>query len=119
MPTTAPTIERPGGASPHIVYDVTWDRVGPMTLGVIAAPGLDVRGGGKHRIAVSIDDGAPIMLNLMAGEAVETWSRSVIENRRITTTTLPGITAGRHRLTLWLVDPEVVIEGITLDPAKG
>ncbi|BCI69551.1 hypothetical protein SUS17_172 [Sphingomonas sp. S17] len=118
-PTTAPTIERPGGASPHIVYDVTWDRVGPMTLGVIAAPGLDVRGGGKHRIAVSIDDGAPIMLNLMAGESVETWSRSVIENRRITTTTLPGITAGRHRLTLWLVDPEVVIEGITLDPAKG
>ncbi|MDG6746033.1 hypothetical protein QCF01_16720, partial [Staphylococcus aureus] len=74
-PTTAPTIERPGGASPHIVYDVTWDRVGPMTLGVIAAPGLDVRGGGKHRIAVSIDDGAPIMLNLMAGESVENLTR--------------------------------------------
>ncbi|MFN3676908.1 MAG: glycosyl hydrolase 115 family protein [Sphingomonas pseudosanguinis] len=116
-PTTAPAIERPGGASPHIVYDVRWDRTGPMTLGVVAAPGLDVRGNGQHRVAVSIDDGAPVMLNLMVGETTETWERSVIENRRVATTTLPAITTGRHRITLWLVDPEVVIQGLTLSPA--
>ncbi len=75
-PTTAPVIERPGGDSPHIVYDVNWTKAGPVTLGVVAAPGLDVRGGGKHRIAVSVDDGAPVVLNLMAGETEETWGRS-------------------------------------------
>lgn len=116
-PTTAPAITRPGGDSPHIVYDLTWDRSGPVTLGVVAAPGLDVRGGGHHRIAMSVDDGAPIMLDLMANENEASWSRSVIENRRIATTTLPGLASGKHRVTLWLVDPEVVVEGLVADPA--
>ncbi|WP_322963630.1 glycosyl hydrolase 115 family protein [Sphingomonas fuzhouensis] len=115
-PTTAPAIERPGGDSPHIVYDVTWARGGPATLGVIAAPGLDVRGGGKHRVALSVDGGAPIMLDLMANETEASWGQSVIENRRVASTTLPMLAAGKHRLTLWLVDPEVVVEGVTLNP---
>ncbi|MDQ1230564.1 hypothetical protein QE379_001990 [Sphingomonas sp. SORGH_AS 879] len=114
---SAPVVERPGGDSPHIVYDLNWDRAGPATLGVVAAPGLDVRGGGQHRIAVSVDGGAPVMLDLMAGETEESWGRAVIENRRIATTRLTDLTKGRHRVTLWLVDPEIVVQGITLDPA--
>ncbi|GAA3270572.1 hypothetical protein GCM10020258_44540 [Sphingomonas yabuuchiae] len=110
-PTTAPVIERPGGDSPHIVYDVNWTKAGPVALGVVAAPGLDVRGGGRHRIAVSVDDAAPVILNLMAGETEETWGRSVIENRRVASTVLPALSAGKHRVTLWLVDPEVVVQG--------
>jgi len=115
-PTTAPTIERPGGASPHLVYDLATERAGPLKLAIVAAPGLDVRGGGRHRIAVSVDEGAPVILNLMADETPATWDRSVIENRRVATTTLPGVAAGRHRVTLWMVDPEVVIEGIEVLP---
>ncbi|MDR6115623.1 MULTISPECIES: glycosyl hydrolase 115 family protein [unclassified Sphingomonas] len=115
-PTTAPTIERPGGASPHLVYDLATERAGPLKLAIVAAPGLDVRGGGRHRIAVSVDDGTPVILNLMADETPATWDRSVIENRRVATTTLPGVAAGRHRITLWLVDPEVVVEGIEVLP---
>ncbi len=76
-----------------------------------------MRGGGKHRVALSVDDGAPIMLNLMAGESEASWGRAVIENRRVAATVLPSLAAGRHRLTLWLVDPEVVVEGVTLDSA--
>ncbi|MET4895890.1 glycosyl hydrolase 115 family protein [Sphingomonadaceae bacterium jetA1] len=113
-PTTAAVIERPGGDSPHIAYDVTIDRTGPVTLSVVAAPGLDVRGTGRHRVAISIDDGAPVMLDLMASETTETWSRAVIENRRVAATRLPVLRAGRHRLRLWLVDPEVVVERVEL-----
>ncbi|MGE7204159.1 glycosyl hydrolase 115 family protein [Sphingomonas sp. NPDC019816] len=116
-PASAPIIERPGGNSPHIVYDLVQDRAGAVTVGVIAAPGLDIRGNGKHRVAVSLDGGAPIMLNLMANETPQHWERSVIENRRVATTTLPAVAAGRHRLTLWLADPDVVVEGLTLEPA--
>ncbi|CAM2999091.1 MULTISPECIES: glycosyl hydrolase 115 family protein [Sphingomonas] len=115
-PNTVPVIERPGGDSPHIVYDVNWARGSPVTLGVVTAPGLDVRGGGKHRIAVSVDDGAPIILNLMEGETEERWGRSVIENRRAASTALPALSAGKHRVILWLVDPEVVVEEVTLSP---
>ncbi|WP_312489509.1 glycosyl hydrolase 115 family protein [Sphingomonas sp.] len=117
-PASAPIIERPGGNGPHIVYDLVQDRAGAVTVGVIAAPGLDIRGNGKHRVAVSLDGGAPIMLNLMANEAPQHWERSVIENRRVATTTLPAVAAGRHQLTLWLVDPDVVVEGLTFGPAR-
>ncbi|WP_230482900.1 glycosyl hydrolase 115 family protein [Sphingomonas sp. Leaf21] len=114
-PSSAPVIARPGGDSPHIDYSVKWDRGGPATLGVVAAPGLDVRGGGKHRIAVSVDGAAPVTLNLMAGETEAKWDRAVIENHRTATTRLPSLSPGTHRITLWLVDPEVVVEGLTLD----
>lgn len=113
-PTTAPAIERPGGDTPRIVYDVTWKGGGVAKLDVIAAPGLDVRGGARHRIAVSIDNGAPVILNLMEGENEARWERSVIDNRRVATTSLPSLVAGQHRVTLWLVDPEVVVEGLAL-----
>ncbi|WP_343525891.1 glycosyl hydrolase 115 family protein [Sphingomonas sp.] len=116
-PTIAAPIERPGGNSPHLDYDVRIARTGALKIGVVAAPGLDVRGDGRHRIALSIDGGAPVTLNLMAGEDAAQWDRSVIENRRVATMMLPSVAAGRHRLTLWLVDPEVVVEGIELDPA--
>lgn len=113
-PTTAPPIERPGGDTPHIVYDVAWKGGSAAKLDVIAAPGLDVRGGGRHRIAVSVDNGAPVILNLMAGENEARWNRSVINNRRVATTPLPSLSTGQHRITLWLVDPEVVVEGLAL-----
>jgi hypothetical protein len=113
-PTTAPPIERPGGDTPHIVYDVAWKGGSAAKLDVIAAPGLDVRGGGRHRIAVSVDNGAPVILNLMAGENEARWNRSVIDNRRVATTPLPSLSTGQHRITLWLVDPEVVVEGLAL-----
>lgn len=65
---------------------------------------------------MSVDDDAPVVLNLMAGETEESWGRSVIENRRVASIALPALSAGRHRVTLWLVDPEVVVEGVTLGP---
>jgi hypothetical protein len=113
-PTTAPAIERPGGDTPRIVYGVTWKGGGAASLDVIAAPGLDVRGGGQHRIAVSIDNGAPVILNLMVGENEARWNQSVIDNRRVATIPLPSLSTGEHRVTLWLVDPEVVVEGLAL-----
>ncbi|GGB27329.1 hypothetical protein GCM10011380_16200 [Sphingomonas metalli] len=113
-PASAAPVERPGGASPRIVYDVTLPTAGPVTVGVVAAPGLDVRGTGRHRLALSIDDGAPVMLDLMAGETAASWGRAVADNRRTGRVILPATRAGRHRLSLWLVDPEVVVEAVTL-----
>ncbi|MEJ8629764.1 hypothetical protein P0F65_07690 [Sphingomonas sp. I4] len=63
---------------------------------------------------MSVDNGAPVILNLMAGENEARWERSVIDNRRVATTSLPSLAAGQHRVTLWLVDPEVVVEGLAL-----
>ena len=40
----------------------------------------------------------------------------MIETRRVASTVLPALASGKHRVTLWLVDPEVVVQGVTLSP---
>ncbi len=117
-PATAPAIERPGGAGPRISYAIDLPAGGPLRFDVVAAPGLDVRGTGHHRVALSLDDGAPVIVDLLGDETNATWSRAVADNRRIAGTALPGATPGRHRLHLWLVDPQVVVERIEVMPAR-
>ena len=113
MPTTAAAIERPGGAGPQIAYTVDLPA-GPRRIDVVAAPGLDVRGTGRHRVALSLDDGAPVVVDLLAGETEARWGKAVADNRRVAGATLPVARAGRHTLHVWLIDPQVVIEGVEI-----
>ncbi|MEA1085367.1 glycosyl hydrolase 115 family protein [Sphingomonas sp. CD22] len=110
-PVTAPAIERPGGAGPQLAYTIDLPA-GARRFDVVAAPGLDVRGTGRHRVALSLDRGAPVIVNLLAGETEARWGKAVADNRRVAGATLPVARSGRHVLHLWLVDPQVVIEGI-------
>jgi hypothetical protein len=117
-PASAPSVEHPGGASPQIAYAVTLPSVGPIAVSIVAAPGLDVRGTGKQRVALSLDNGLPMMIDLLAGDDDAHWRRAVIENRRVATATMRVGVAGKHVLHLWLVDPQVVIERIDLAAAR-
>ncbi|WP_137899324.1 glycosyl hydrolase 115 family protein [Sphingomonas sp. 2SG] len=110
-PATAPAIERPGGAGPQLAYAIDLPA-GARRFDVVAAPGLDVRGTGRHRVALSLDGGAPVIVDLLAGETEARWGKAVADNRRVAGATLPVTRAGRHVLHVWLVDPQVVIEGI-------
>ena len=111
-------VEHPGGTSAHLSLNIELARSGPVTVRVLASPGLDIRGDGKHRYAVSIDDAAPVIVNLLAGETERSWERAVADNGRLGTTTLVA-SAGRHRLNLWRVDPELVFQRIEVMPAAG
>lgn len=113
----AATVEHPGGASPHLVYRVTLARSGPFDLLVFASPGLDVRGRGLHRYAVSVDDGPPQIVNLLAGENEASWGRAVADAIRIGRTRIDVPSPGPHLVKLWMVDPEVVFQRIVLTRA--
>lgn len=110
-PASAPAIEHPGGGSAQIAYPLDLPRAAAATIRVVAAPGLDVRGTGHQRLALSIDDGAARILDLLAGDDAARWARAVIDNRRTASATF-ALPSGRHTLHLWLVDPQVVIEAI-------
>jgi hypothetical protein len=58
------------------------------------------------RLAISLDDGPPQVLSGNGGD--------VLTNLRRLTSNLNIPAPGRHRLTVWMVDPGVVIDKIVL-----
>jgi hypothetical protein len=107
-------VEHPGGGSPHLNYEVRLDRAGPLDVLVYVSPGLDVRGHGEQRYAVSIDGGAPQIVNLLAGDNEAKWGRAVADNIRIGRSRIEAASPGRHVVKLWLVDPNVVLQRLVL-----
>jgi hypothetical protein len=113
-PDIFPAVAHPGGSSPHLDYAVRLDRPGALDLLVFASPGLDVRGTGEQRYAVSIDDGPRQIVNLLAGETEASWSRAVADAIRIGRSRIEIGSPGRHVVRLWLVDPNVVFQRLVL-----
>jgi len=58
-----------------------------------------------------------VIVDLLAGETEARWGKAVADNRRVAGAILPVPRGGRHMLHVWLVDPQVVIEGIEIAPA--
>jgi hypothetical protein len=113
FPVTAPS-QAPGQGA-HLDYDVVLAKGGPLAVQVTVAPTLDFRGKGGLHYAVSIDGGAPQLVNLEADPSNDAWDRSVADNARVITARFPAVSAGAHVVKLWRVDPGVVFERVTLD----
>ncbi|HEX5184417.1 MAG TPA: glycosyl hydrolase 115 family protein [Allosphingosinicella sp.] len=111
--TFAP-VEHPGGSSPHLGYEIRLDDAGPLDIFVYASPGLDISGHGRQRYAVSIDGGAPRIVNLLAGDNEAKWARAVADEIRIGHSRVAAVPAGRHVVRLWLVDPNVVFQRLVV-----
>ncbi len=116
-PALAAAVERPGGAGPRLVYSFRVPSGGAVAIRVAAAPGLDVRGRGQQRYAVSVDGDAPTIVNLLADGTEAGWERAVADNRRIGTARRT-LAAGRHSLSVWVVDPQVVFGRVTVEAVR-
>jgi hypothetical protein len=66
------------------------------------------------RLAVGVDGAAPVIL---AGPPPR-YPQDVLTNLRRFTTTLAIDRPGRHTLAVWMVDPGVIIDKITLHTRK-
>jgi hypothetical protein len=110
FPMTAPPPAP--GKGPRLDYALSIPKAGEVTIEVQAAPDLDVGGKGWLRYAVGIDDEAPQVANLLAGETTATWARAVADNVRRGTTRHRIARPGRHVVHIWAVDPQVVFERI-------
>ncbi|WP_254063096.1 glycosyl hydrolase 115 family protein [Caulobacter sp. S45] len=113
FPVTAPS--QAPGAGAHLDYAVILTKGGPVAVQVAVAPSLDFRGKGGLRYAVSIDGGAPQVVNLEGDPSKDAWDRSVADNARVLVTRFPTVVAGPHVVRLWRVDPGVVFERVVLD----
>jgi hypothetical protein len=116
----------PGKNSPSLEYRMYLYTPGPVMANLILSPTLNFVAGRGLRIAVSFDDEAPQMVDILpatynAQNGNRDWEESVRNNARTVTTghTIAG--SGYHTLKVWMVDPAVVVQKIvvhTADSAK-
>jgi len=113
-PTVASQLE-PGeiiNFSPSVEYDIYLFHSGEARLDIDCLPTLPVGPGRGVRLAFSLDQAEPQIL--------EGRERDVLANLRRLTATVKISRPGKHTLTIWMVDPGVVIDKIVLyfDPPK-
>jgi len=106
--------EQLSAASPSLQYDFFAVRSGPTTVEAYCLPTHAVNDRSKLRYAVAIDDERPRMVNIDSPEFSTKWKANVLANAAIGRT-LHDIKAGKHTLTIWAVDPAIVLDKIVLD----
>jgi hypothetical protein len=110
------SFEEPG-SGPSYTYPFWVVKGGEATIGVALAPTLNFMPGHGLRFAVTVDGGAPMVddyvANVGGGGA---WPVSVMNGIRwVHFPAKVSLAPGRHELRLWMIDPGVVIERLTVD----
>ena len=102
--------------SPHLEYETFMFDSGRVNVRAYIAPSLNVSASPTGlRYAISFDDDAPQVVNVVADSSNRAWEQSVAENIRISITGHTLSRAGKHVLKFWRVDPGVVLEKLVID----
>jgi xylan 1,4-beta-xylosidase len=97
-------------------YRVFMFDTGAVSVKAYIAPSLDFTGSSSGlRYAISFDDEAPQLVNVLADTSARAWDRAVADNIRIASTTLRVAKPGEHVLKFWRVDAGVVLEKLVVD----
>ncbi|WP_081898774.1 glycosyl hydrolase 115 family protein [Herbidospora cretacea] len=119
-PVTAPR-QTPGGNSPHLAYDLHLFTTGPVKVWAYLSPRNNVLPTEGLKYAVSIDDAAPQVVDVIAATGSDDtrmnkqWERNTSDNVNRTVTTHTITKPGAHTLKFWMVDPTVVVQKIVVD----
>jgi hypothetical protein len=119
-PATAPA-QMPGPTAPRLDYAFTVFGAGELTLDAYLSPTQDFNKQGGLKYAVAIDDEAPQIINLNAGETTpdwefpEWWTKSVGNHIKVKQSRHKVAAAGPHTLRVWAIDPGVVFQKFVLN----
>jgi hypothetical protein len=110
LPPTAASLTEPAeiaANSPSLEYDLYLFHSGDARLDLDCLPTKSVAPKQGVSLAISIDGAAP---QILAGKGGD-----VLSNLRRLTTTVKIASPGQHTLTVWMVDPGVVLDKLVLD----
>jgi len=114
-PVTSP-IQQPGGDSPHLAYDIFVTDTGSFTLNTFISPTIDFRGKDGLKFAISLDEQAPITVNINTNYTSDNaWGQSVASNIKTFKTPLFFNKTGKHTINYWMINPGVVLQKLVLD----
>lgn len=118
FPTTVASVSEPSqlmSKAPRIEYDFyAYTGSEAATLTVQAVPTHRIHPGRELRYAVAIDDALPQVIDLESPENSEVWSTNVLRASAFGVTKHP-LKPGKHTLRIFMVDPGVVLDHITID----
>jgi hypothetical protein len=101
--------------TPHLQYDFITTSAGEISIQAYFSPSLDFHNEGGLKCAISVDDGAPQIINLHDGFDIRAWRKAVTDNmiKKSIKTNLSA--AGKHTLKYWMLDGGVVLQKILID----
>jgi hypothetical protein len=117
FPVTAPSIEL-GQPAPTLEYKMWLFEKGIFNVEAILAPTLNFVPGRGLRFAVSFDTQPPLIVDALAHNSNEDWSKAVSDGVRRATASLQIDAPGSHTLKIRMVDPGVVLEKIVVSQGK-
>jgi hypothetical protein len=114
----------PGSDSPSLEYRMYFNTPGAVTTNLTLAPTLNFVSGRGLRIAVSFDDEAPKIVNILpanynAQNGNRDWEEAVRNNSRTVSSSHTVTGSGYHTLKIWMVDPAVVLQRIVVHTAES
>ena len=120
FPVTTNTVTPPQ-PSPHLEYPIYLPRAGEIEISTVIAPTQKFLPDRGLRLAVSIDDNIPQVID--AGEASATvraknYGRLAADNAQTLNFKQTISQPGRHTLKVWMVDPDVVLEYMVVGAPK-
>jgi hypothetical protein len=107
-------------AGPSLEYKIYLFSAGKAEVNAILSPSLNFAPDRGVRIAISIDDGAPrvvdaIAKGYVAGDANREWGETVKNAARTVKAAFEIAKPGAHTVKVWMVDPGVVLQKLIVD----
>jgi hypothetical protein len=102
-------------SAPYVEYDFYTYSEGIPKVAVYTLPTHPVNTGYSMRYAVSIDKGPVKILDFKTVGRSEEWKQNVLRNSAVREFTGQTIKKGKHTLQVYMVDPGVVLQNITID----
>ena len=114
FPVTAQSV-LPGQNAPCLEYKMYLFDSGTATVDAILDPTLNFVPGRGLRYAVSFDEEAPQVIDVLAQNTTEAWATSVKDSVRTATSSHKIVNPGYHTLKFWMVDPGVLLQKLVVD----
>ena len=100
--------------SPHLEYDLYLFHSGKVKVSAYLSPTQNIYNNEGLKLAVSFDDDLPQILNIHAGKTQHDWEESVSNNITLAISNHIINAVGQHILKVWMVDPGIVIQKLTV-----
>lgn len=116
-PVTASSV-KPEGDNPRLEYDVYVFEPGKAEIKVLLSPTLNYYNDEGKKLAVSVNDSQPQVINIHENESLPMWEKWVSNNIIEAVSEHNFTEAGKHTVKIWMVDPGLVFQKIVVQTGK-
>jgi hypothetical protein len=106
--------------NPLVEYEFYSFSTSPASVYVYTLPTFPLNNHYEVRYAVQVDDGPLEVINFKTVGRTDEWKRNVLTNQAVKSVHIPELKSGKHKLTIYMMDPGVVLDKIfiSLDQKK-